>query len=59
VTDESQTPSDSQRKPVLGIPPVDATDEELEAWARQFLDQALGPIAPGAEDEAEGSREKG
>lgn len=30
-------------KLVLGRPPVDAGDEELEVWVEAFLDAILGP----------------
>ena len=32
----------SSRRPVLGRPPVDGTDEELDEWVDSFLDQILG-----------------
>jgi hypothetical protein len=35
--------TDEERMPVLGRPPVDGSDEELEAWADAFLDAILGP----------------
>jgi hypothetical protein len=35
--------TDEERKPVLGRPPVDADDAELEAWVEGFLDAILGP----------------
>jgi hypothetical protein len=39
VTDDPKPP----RRPVLGRPPVDGTDEELDEWVISFIDQMLGP----------------
>jgi hypothetical protein len=33
--------TDHQRRPVFGRPPVDGTDEELEEWAREFVDRLV------------------
>jgi hypothetical protein len=33
--------ADHQRRPVFGRPPVDVTDEELEEWAREFVDRVV------------------
>jgi hypothetical protein len=44
-------------KPVLGRPPVDASDEQLEAWARDFVDQALGTAEEPNPEEGEFPRE--
>jgi len=30
-------------KPVLGQPPVEASEEELDTWIDEFLDAILGP----------------
>jgi hypothetical protein len=35
--------TDHQRRPVFGRPPVDGTDEELEEWAREFVDEIHQP----------------
>ena len=29
-------------KPVLGRPPADGSDEQIETWALDFVDQVLG-----------------
>jgi hypothetical protein len=34
-----------QRRPVFERPPVDGTDEELEEWAREFVDEVV-PLPP-------------
>ena len=34
-------------KPVLGRPPVDGTDEELDGGVESFLDRILGPPSEG------------
>lgn len=44
-------------KPVLGRPPVDASDEQLEAWAKDFVDQALGIAEEPTPDEGEAPKE--
>jgi hypothetical protein len=36
-------PNPSPQKPVLGRPPVDGSEAELEAWTEAFLDMLLGP----------------
>jgi hypothetical protein len=38
-------PSDGRSRPVFGQPPVDGTDEELEAWVERFVGElfAGGP----------------
>jgi hypothetical protein len=36
-------PNPSPQKPVLGRPPVDGSEAELEAWIEAFLDMLLGP----------------
>lgn len=40
-------------KPVLGRPPVDGSDEQIEAWAMGFLDQALGTAEEPAPEDGE------
>ena len=39
MSDEPEPP----RRPLLGRPPVDGSDEELGDWIDSFLDQMLGP----------------
>ena len=36
---------DGKNLPVFGRPPIDGTDAELDAWAGEFLEQAIGPVA--------------
>ena len=35
--------TDKPQRPVLGRPPVEGGEEELEAWVEGFLDAILGP----------------
>lgn len=38
-----------RRSVVVGLPPVDASDEEMEAWAHSFVGAVLGPLPPSEE----------
>ena len=52
-------PADSL-KPVLGRPPVDGSDEQIEAWAMDFVDQALGTAGEPTPEEGDAAlREPG
>ena len=41
--DPTDRPDRSPRRYVVGRPPDDATDDEIHAWARAFVEQILGP----------------
>jgi hypothetical protein len=43
--------TDHQRRRVYGRPPVDGTDEELEEWAREFVDRM---VASGSQSDGAG-----
>ena len=38
--------TDTPERPVLGRPPVEGSEEELDAWVEGFLDALLGPEEP-------------
>ena len=39
--------------PVLGRPPIDGSEEQIEAWAKDFVDQALGTAGEPTPEEGE------
>jgi len=47
MTDITLTDVPNQRQPMLSRPPVEGTDEEIDAWADAFVEAVLGP--PGQE----------
>jgi len=44
MTDTSPVDARNQRQPVLSRPPVEGTDEEIDAWADAFVEAVLGPV---------------
>jgi len=47
MTDTPHADAGTQGQPVLSRPPVEGTDEEIDAWADAFVEAVLGPVGGG------------